>query len=115
VVPGRHAGSAALALVQLGKSRVPLWISRRKLDSEKNLFNTEELHFKTQGNLEVARVYLTRATSRNALTKRLIIVSMNFLFNGARVFLPAAFYLWRVRKPALRYFGTLYYFETISN
>jgi len=39
---------------------------------------------------------------------------MLFLFNGARVFQPAALYSWRVRKPALRYLGTPFYFETIS-
>jgi hypothetical protein len=40
---------------------------------------------------------------------------MHFLFNGARVFQPAVLFLWRVRKPALRYLGAPFYFETISN
>ena len=50
-----------------------------------------------------------------ALTNRLIIVSMHFLFNGARVFQPAIPFQWRVRKPALLYLETPFYFETIIN
>ncbi|GEM_PF-885000 len=62
-----------------------------------------------------------------SITNRLIIVLTHFLFNGARVyppqaapeatrvFQPAVLFLWRVRKPALRYYGTPFYFETIGN
>ena len=68
-------------------------------------------NFKVVSILKIEKISRTCLT---ALTNRLIIVSMHFLFNGARVLQPAVLFLWRVRKPALRYLGTPFYFETIS-
>jgi len=50
--------------------------------------------------------------SAESRTNRLVIVSMHFLFKGARVFQPAN---WRTGKSALRYLKAPFYFETIRN